>query len=43
MDDAKYRLGRLLQYDAAAEKCVGDDETNKLSRATTASRTSCRK
>ena len=26
----KYRLGRLLQYDATAEKFVGDDEANKL-------------
>jgi predicted dehydrogenase len=26
----KYRLGRLLSYDAAAEKFVGDDEASKL-------------
>ena len=30
LEDSTYRLGRRLNFDAAAEKCVGDDEANKL-------------
>jgi len=30
MEDSKYRLGKMLQYDAAAEKFVGSAEADKL-------------
>ena len=30
LDGLKYRLGRKLVIDAAAEKVVGDDEANRL-------------
>jgi predicted dehydrogenase len=30
LEDEKYRVGRFLQFDAATEKFIGDDEANKL-------------
>ena len=30
LDDAQYRVGQLLNYDAKAEKFVDNDEANKL-------------